>query len=89
MQKSSQKLNALLRITWSLNFNQRKLLLNAFIASRFSYVLVVWMFHSIKLNNTINKIDERALRLVNKDYISSFDDLLAKDNSFKIHHRNL
>ena len=47
------------------------------------------MFHSRKLNNRINKIHERALRLVYKDYTSSFDDLLAKDNSFKIHQRNL
>ena len=34
--KASQKLNALLRVTWSLNFDQRKLLLNAFITSHFS-----------------------------------------------------
>ena len=47
------------------------------------------MFHSRKWNNRINKIHERALRLVYKDYSSSFDDLLAKDNSFKIHQRNL
>ena len=87
--KASQKLNALLRVTWSLNFNQRKLLLNAFITSHFSYAPVVWMFHSRKSNNRINKIHERALRLVYKDYTSSFDDLLAKDNSFKIHQKNL
>ena len=47
------------------------------------------MFHSRKLNNRINNIHERALRLVYKDYTSSFDDLLATDNSFKIHPRNL
>ena len=47
------------------------------------------MFHSRKLNNRINNIHERALRLVYKDYTSSFDDLLATDNSFKIHQRNL
>ena len=87
--KASQKLNALLRVTWSLNFDQRKLLLNAFITSHFSYAPVVWMFQSRKLNNRINKIHERALRLVYKDYTSSFDDLLAKDISFKIHQRNL
>ena len=87
--KASQKLNALLLVTWSLNFDQRKLLLNAFITSHFSYAPVVWMFHSRKLNNRINKIHERALRLIYKDYTSSFDDLLAKDNSFKIHQRNL
>ena len=47
------------------------------------------MFHSRKLNNRINHIHERALRLVYKDYTSSFDDLLLKNNSFRIHHRNL
>ena len=36
----------------------------------------------------INSIHERALRLVYKDTLS-FDDLLATDNSFKIHQRNL
>ena len=87
--KASQKLNALLRVTWSLNFDQRKILLNAFITSHFSYAPVVWMFHSRKVNNRINNIHERALRLVYKDYTSSFDDLLATDNSFKIHQRNL
>ena len=83
--KASQKLNALLRVTWSLNFDQRKLLLNAFITSHFSYAPVVWMFHSRKLNNRINNIHKRALRLVYKDDTSCFDDLLATDNSFKIH----
>ena len=87
--KASQKLNALLRVTCSLNFDQRKLLLNAFITSHFSYALVVWTFHGRKWNNRINKIHERALRVVIKDYTSSFDDLLVKDNSFKIHERNL
>ena len=87
--KASQKLNALARLTSSLKFKQRKLLLNAFITAQFSYAPVVWMFHSRKLNNRINHIHERALRLVYKDYTSSFDELLLKDNSYRIHQRNL
>ena len=47
------------------------------------------MFHSRKWNNRINKIHERALRLGYKGYTSSFDDLLAKDKSFKMHQKNL
>ena len=89
MQKSESEIKCTSSVTWSLNFDQRKLLLNAFIKSHFSHAPVVWIFHSRKLNNRINKIHERALRLVYKDYTSSFDDLLAKDNSFKIHQRNL
>ena len=47
------------------------------------------MFHSRKLNSRINNIHKRALRLVYQDYVSTFDDLLANDNSFKIHQKNL
>ena len=76
-------------MTSSLQFKQRKLLLNAFITSQFSYASVVWVFHHRKLNNWINHIHERTIRLVYKDYTSSFDELLFKDNSFRIHLRNL
>ena len=37
----------------------------------------------------MNNIQERSLRLVYLDYSSSFDQLLAKDGSYRIHHRNL
>ena len=47
------------------------------------------MFHSCKQNYHINHIHERALRVVYKDYNSSFDELLEKNNSNKIHDRNL
>ena len=47
------------------------------------------MFHSHKQNHHINRIHERALRVVYKDYNSSFDDLLEKGNSLTIHDRNL
>ena len=76
-------------MTSSLRFKQRKLLLSAFITSQFSYAPVVWMFHSRKLNYPVNHIHERAIRLAYKDYTSFFDELLFKDNSFRIHQRNL
>ena len=47
------------------------------------------MFHSRALNNRINRLHERALRLVYKDPHLTFEELLRKDNSFCIHHRNL
>ena len=63
--------------------------MKAFIESQFSYCPLVWMFHSRKLNNRINRLHERGLRMVYKDYKLSFDELLRKDNSVSIHHRNL
>ena len=87
--KASQKLNALSRIASCVKFDQRRLILNSIITSHFSYCLVVWMFHSRKLNGRINHIHERALRIIYKDYNSSFQELLIEDKSLNIHHRNL
>ena len=87
--KTSKKLNALLRVAYQLDFNQRKLVLYAFITSQFSCALVLWLFHSCKQNHPINCIHVRALRVVCKDHKSSFDELLEKDNCSKIHYRNI
>ena len=54
--KASQNLNTLSRVAYQLDFNQTKLLLNAFITSQISYAPVVWMFHSRKKNHPINCI---------------------------------
>ena len=87
--KASQKLNVLSRIACCMTYDQRRLILNSFITSHFFYCPIVWMFHSRKLNERINHIHERALRIVYKDFHSSFQELLTKDNSLNIHHRNL
>ena len=47
------------------------------------------MFYSRTTNNKINKLHERALRLVYDDYVSTFEKLLEKDNSFTVHHYNI
>ena len=47
------------------------------------------MFHSRTLNNRINSIHKNELRLVYKDTRLSSKELLRKDNSFSINHRNL
>ena len=62
--------------------------MKAFIESQFNYCPLIWMFHSKTMNNKINRIHERALGLVYSDHVSSFDELLEKDRSFSIHHRN-
>ena len=86
---ASQKLHALSRISNYMTLQQRKIIMKSFILSQFGYCPLVWMFHSRKLNNRINNIHERALRLVFQDNYSSFDFLLKKDNSFTIHKRNI
>ena len=40
------------------------------------------------MNNNINRLHERALRIIYLDDISTFEELLKKDNSVKIHTQN-
>ena len=87
--KASQKLKALSRIASCMTFDQRRLILNSFIVSHFSYFPIVWMFHSRKLNERINHIHERGIRIVRKVFNSSFQELLIEDNCLNIHHRIL
>ena len=87
--KATQKLHALSRVSNFMNLKQRQTTMKAFILSQFGYCPLVWMFHSRKLNQRINRIHERALRIVYKDNVSSFSELLIKDESFTIHERNI
>ena len=87
--KVSQKLHALARISSYMKVDKLRLILKAFIESQFQYCPLVWMFHSRALNNRINRLHERALRLVYRQPNLTFEELLIKDNAFSIHHRNL
>ena len=72
-----------------MSLEKRRLLVKAFIQSQFGYCPLIWMFHSRKLHNRINRIHERSLRIVYRDNCISFEELLHKDNSFTIHERNI
>ena len=63
--------------------------MKAFIEPQFSYCPLIWMFHSTRVNNKINNLHERWLRIVYKDNIRSFEDILKKDRPFTIHQRNI
>ena len=87
--KVSKKLHALRRVSQYMNTEKLRLIMKAFIESQFGYCPLVWMFHNRELNNRINILHEKALRLVYKEHTLSFEEMLNLDNSFTIHHRNL
>ena len=63
--------------------------MNAFITSQFGYCPPIWMFHDRKRLKQINRIHERALRIVYADNNSSFEDLLEKSGSVSMHDKYL
>ena len=88
-QKASSKLYALARISPYMDQKKPRNLMRAFITSQFQYCPLIWMFHSRQLNQKINKIQERALRITYKDTESTFSELLQKDCAVTIHTKNL
>ena len=86
--KASQKLHALARISHYMDLNKRRNLMKASITSQFSYCPLIWMFYSRSLNNKINWIHERALRLVYQNNLS-FSELLDLDNFVTVHQKKL
>ena len=87
--KAGRKLSVLARLSNYMSFEKRKILLKAFVESQFGYCPLTWMFHGRRANSKINHIHDRALRIVYKNNVLSFEELLELHKSFKIHHRNI
>ena len=63
IKKAGRKINALSRITPFINRTNRRILINSFFNSQSNYCLPVWMFQSHYINNKINHLHERVLRI--------------------------
>ena len=55
---------------------------------QFKYCPLVWMMHGRKLNNRINKIRERALRVTCNNNHFTFVELKGKENSMTVQYKN-
>ena len=89
MQKVGQKISALNRVSRYMITEKIRILFKYFFESQFAYFSLVWMFHNRDLEHKINKLHERALRTVYNNDNLSFSELLARDNSFTIYHKNI
>ena len=68
---------------------KRRTSFKALVVSQFNYCPLVWIFHTKELNNPINSLHEKALRLMYQNRNLSFDELLKLDKLVSIHYRNL
>ena len=66
--KVSKRPNTLCRISSFMSIENPRSLMKAFIESQFNCFPLIWMLHSRTLNNKINRIYERALRIVYSEY---------------------
>ena len=87
---ASRKIHALARVAPYMNKSKRRVLMNAFFTSQFSYCPLICMCRSRINNRKINSLHERCLRMIYQDKQSSFGQLLKKTILFIfIYRRNL
>ena len=86
---ASAKTKGLGRIKNRLNLSQAKILYNCFILFQFNYCCPVWMFCSKTLQNKINQIQKRALRVVYNEPNLNLDKLVELDKTATIHIKNI
>ena len=82
-------MSVLARVNPFMGLSKRKLLMNAFFTSQFSYCPLIWICHNRSNNRKVNMLHERCLRIIYNDKQSSFTELLNKGNSVPIHIRNI
>ena len=86
---AGRKLSVLKRLARILHFQIRRILIQSFFNSQFSYCPLIWMFINRGTNHRINRLQERSLRILYKDDISAFKELFQQDNSVTIYTRNI
>ena len=82
--KASRQLNALRRLSKYLNEKNKIAVYRSFISSTFEYCPVVWIFCTKKNSKKLERIQERALRIILNDKVSGYDKLLHKLNAYSL-----
>ena len=72
-----------------MTLEKKKTVMNSFFNAQFNYCPYIWMLHSRKNNNKTKHLHERCLQLIYSDKKSSYENLLEKNNSVSIHHKNI
>jgi len=89
VKRAGGQLNFLIRQRRFLNRDGKKVVIEGFILANFNYCPLVWHFCSSESMKKLERIQERALRLLLDDYESDYDQLLAKVNKPTLEIRRL
>ena len=88
-EQKSCKVSPLSRIFPFTDLKKRHFLMNSFFTLQFSYCGLMCMCHSRTVNNKINKLHERCLRIVYNDNKSFFKEILETNKSALMYIKNL
>ena len=76
--KAARQLNVLRRLSYMLVKDTRMIIYKSFILSNFNFCPLIWHFCGVVNSRKMEKIQERALRFVFGDYVSSYENLMKE-----------
>ena len=83
--KAARQINALQRLCKYVDYDCRLRIYEAFVASNFVYCSIAYHTFSMAHDRKIEKLNERALRLVCNDYTNTYNNLLLRTNKKMLH----
>ena len=83
--KAARQINALQRICKNVDYKGRLRIYESFVASNFVYCSIAFNAYTISQHKKIEKLNERALRLVCNDYVSLYGELLNRTGKKMLH----
>ena len=87
--KASNQLNAISRLHRYLGFKEKEILINSFVYANFNYCPLIWHFCPAKSVRKIERIQERALRILYNDFESDYEVLLKQSGKCTMEVRRL
>ena len=87
--KANHKVSAFARVAKYTDVQNAKLQYQSLVASTFKYYPLIWMFCGKIVNDSIDRVHKRALRILIDDHESMFEVLLVKNDEINIHTQNL
>ena len=81
---AANQLNALIRLKNSMNFEEKKILINSYFMVNFNYCPLVWMLSSASSLKRIENLEKRALRFLFNGYETSYEELSKSTSSMTV-----
>ena len=83
--KAGRKMNVIARLSTILNSESKMLLFNSFILAHFNFCPVIWHFCKRSDKMKVEKIQYRALKYIDKDFTSSYQELRERYDKPLLH----
>ena len=89
VKKANSNISVIKRGLHLLSQSKKKVLLNSFVQSQFSFAPLVWMLCSKTANKKINQVHYKFLKILHDENNLTYEQLLKKYNEFTVHQKNI